>query len=38
MLTLRKKIAEALEGESLGLREISQLFEIMGFTRRESKS
>jgi predicted Zn-ribbon and HTH transcriptional regulator len=28
MSTLRKKIAEALEGESLDLREISQLFGI----------
>jgi len=28
MLTLRKKIAEALEGESLDLRKISQLFGI----------
>jgi predicted Zn-ribbon and HTH transcriptional regulator len=28
MLTLRKKIAEALEGESLDLREISKLFGI----------
>jgi len=28
MLTLRKKIAEALEGECLDLREISKLFRI----------
>jgi transcriptional regulator len=33
MLTLRKKIAEALEGESLDLREISQLF---GIKEREA--